>query len=77
MQKAIGNIGDEIKVMFSLPIDDEEQEFSIPAVIRKSYSGTFGIPAARRPRCSPEFIQPEGSVRTALQSFIYKTMAQG
>lgn len=73
-----GNIGDEIKVMFSLSIDDEEQDFSIPAVIRKSYSGTFpGDPGSTEAAMHGlEFIQPEGSVRTALQGYIYKTMAE-
>lgn len=73
-----GNIGDEIRVMFSLPIDDEEQDFSIPAVIRKSYSGTLPGDAGSTEVTMHglEFIQPEGSVRTALQSFIYKTMAE-
>lgn len=74
-----GNIGDEIRVMFSLPIDDEEQDFSIPAVIRKFYSGTLSGDAGSTEVTMHglEFIHPEGCVRTALQSFIYKTMAQG
>lgn len=78
-KKQFGNIGDEIKVMFSLPIDDEEQDFSIPAVIRKSYSGTFpGDPGSTEAAMHGlEFIQPEGNVRMALQGYIYKTMVEG
>jgi len=78
-RRKLGGIGDEVKVMIRLPIDDEEQIFPISAVIRKSYKDmlpevtnggevtTYGL----------EFIQPEGDVRMALQGYIYKTMAQG
>jgi len=78
-RRKLGGIGDEVKVMIRLPIDDEEQIFPISAVIRKSYTDmlpevtnggevtTYGL----------EFIQPEGDVRMALQGYIYKTMAQG
>jgi hypothetical protein len=77
-RRKFGGIGDEVKVMLRLPIDDEEHVFSVPAVIRKSYTEmlpeitnggevmTHGL----------EFIQPEGNVRMALQNYIYKTMAQ-
>lgn len=78
-RRQFGSIGDRVKVMLRLPMDDEEQVFSVTAVIRKSYTDmlpevtnggevtTYGL----------EFIQPEGSVRMALQSYIYKTMAEG
>lgn len=78
-KRQFGGMGDQVKVMLRLPIDDEEQVFSISAVIRKSYTEmkpeitnggevmTYGL----------EFIQPEGSVRMALQNYIYKTMAEG
>ena len=78
-KQQFGNIGDGIKVMFRLPIDGEPQLFVIPAIIRKAYdeklSGekgevevtTYGL----------EFLHAEGSVRMALQSYIYKTMAEG
>jgi len=78
-RRKLGGIGDEVKVMIRLPIDDEEQIFPISAVIRKSYTDmlpevtnggevtTYGL----------EFIQPEGDVRMALQGYIYKTMAEG
>ncbi len=77
-RRKFGSIGDQVKVMLRLPIDDEEQVFSISAVIRKSYTEmlpeitnggevmTYGL----------EFIQPEGNVRMALQGYIYKTMVQ-
>jgi len=76
-KQQFGNIGDGIKVMFRLPIDGEQQLFVIPAIIRKSYDEklsddkggsevtTYGL----------EFLHAEGSVRVALQSYIYKTMA--
>lgn len=74
-----GNVGDQIKVVFCLPIDDEDQTFAIPAVLRKLYN--------EAPPESPgdaveithglEFIQPEGNVRMALQAYIYRTMAGG
>jgi c-di-GMP-binding flagellar brake protein YcgR len=74
-----GKIGDEIKVVFSLPVDDEQQSFSIPAVIRKSYSEAApeSLGGADVMMHGLEFIQPEGSVRMALQGYIYKTMAGG
>ncbi|MGA7751153.1 MAG: flagellar brake protein [Gallionella sp.] len=78
-EKQFGNIGDEIKVMFRLPIDDEEQSFSIPAVIRKSYNETLpeSLGGAAGMMHGLEFIQPEGNVRMALQGYIYRTMAGG
>jgi hypothetical protein len=77
--KQFGNIGDEVKVIFSLPIDDEEQFFSIPAVIRKSYDETLpespgGVTGMMH---GLEFIRPEGNVRMALQGYIYRIIAQG
>jgi hypothetical protein len=78
-RRQFGGIGDRVKVMLRLPIDDEEHVFPVTAVIRKSYTDmlpevtnggevtTYGL----------EFIQPEGDVRMALQGFIYKTMAEG
>ena len=77
--KQFGNIGDEIRVIFNLPIDDEEQSFSIPAVIRKSYDETLPeSPAgAAGMTYGLEFIRPEGSVRMALQGYIYRIIAQG
>lgn len=78
-RKKFGGIGDQINVMIRLPLDDEDQVFSVTAVIRKSYVDmlpevtnggevtTYGL----------EFIQPEGDVRMALQGYIYKTMAEG
>ncbi|MDX8384984.1 MAG: flagellar brake protein [Gallionella sp.] len=77
-KKQFGNIGDGIKVMFRLPIDGEPQLFVIPAIIRKAYDEklpddqggaevtTYGL----------EFLHAAGSVRMALQSYIYKTMAE-
>jgi len=78
-EKQFGNIGDEIKVTFSLPIDDEEQSFSIPAVIRKSYNETLpeSLGGATGMMHGLEFVQPEGNVRMALQGYIYRTMAGG
>jgi len=77
--KQFGNIGDEIKVVFNLPIDDEEQSFSIPAVIRKSYDETLpeSLGGATGMMHGLEFIRPEGSVRMALQGYIYRIIAQG
>lgn len=78
-RRKFGGIGDVVKAMLRLPIDDEEHVFSISATIRKSYTEmlpeitnggevmTHGL----------EFIQPEGDVRMALQGYIYKIMAQG
>ena len=78
-EKQFGNIGDEIKVTFRLSIDDEEQSFSIPAVIRKSYNETLpeSLGGATGMMHGLEFIQPEGNVRMALQGYIYRTMAGG
>ncbi|MGB8410521.1 MAG: PilZ domain-containing protein, partial [Gallionella sp.] len=77
--KQFGNIGDEIKVIFNLPIDGEEQSFSIPAVIRKSYNETLpeSLGGATGTMHGLEFIRPEGSVRMALQGYIYRIIAQG
>jgi hypothetical protein len=77
--KQFGNIGDEIKVVFNLPIDDEEQSFSIPAVIRKSYDEALpeSLGGAAGMMHGLEFIRPEGSVRMALQGYIYRIIAQG
>lgn len=78
-EKQFGNIGDEIRVTFRLPIDDEEQSFSIPAVIRKSYNETLpeSLGGATGIMHGLEFIQPDGNVRMALQGYIYRTMAGG
>ena len=77
--KQFGRIGDEIKVMFRLPIDGEEQLFSIPTVIRKSYNETLpeDLGGAEVTTYGLEFIHAEGSVRMALQGYIYKIMAEG
>ncbi|MFZ5524098.1 MAG: flagellar brake protein [Pseudomonadota bacterium] len=79
VQSKFGNIGDEMKVMFRLAIDEEEQAFSIPAVIRKSYNETLprGLDGMEGTTHGLEFIQPEGGVRMALQGYIYRTMAGG
>jgi hypothetical protein len=62
-----------------LPMDDEEQSFSIPAVIRKSYNETLpeSLGGATGMMHGLEFIRPEGSVRMALQGYIYRIIAQG
>jgi c-di-GMP-binding flagellar brake protein YcgR len=77
--RQFGKIGDEVRVAFRLPIDDEEQVFSISAVIRNSYNQTLteDLGGAEVMTHGLEFIQPEGSMRMALQNFIYKTMAEG
>ena len=77
--RQFGKIGDEVRVAFRLPIDDEEQVFSISAVIRNSYNKTLteDLGGAEVMTHGLEFIQPEGSMRMALQNFIYKTMAEG
>ena len=77
--RQFGKVGDEVRVAFHLPIDDEEQVFSISAVIRNSYNETLteDLGGAEVMTHGLEFIQPEGSMRMALQNFIYKTMAEG
>lgn len=74
-----GKVGDEVSVSFRLPIDDEEQVFSIPAVIRNSYNETLTEDPVGSEVMTHglEFIQPVGSMRMALQNFIYKSMAEG
>lgn len=76
-KRHFGKIGDEVSVACRMPIDDEEHIFSISAVIRNSYNETLaeqhgGVNVVTY---GLEFIQPEGNVRMALQSFIYMTMA--
>ena len=73
-----GKVGDEIKVAFHLPIDNEEQVFLISAVVRNSYneSSQENKGGAEMATHGVEFIQPEGTVRMALQGFIYKSMAE-
>jgi len=78
-KRKFGNLNDHVKVSFRLPVDGEEQAFSIPAIIRKSYVEaaakdadideitTYGL----------EFIESAGSVRMALQGYIYTMMAEG
>jgi c-di-GMP-binding flagellar brake protein YcgR len=77
--RQFGKVGDEVKVAFRLPVDDEEQAFLIPAVIRNSYNETLSeeLGGAEVMTHGLEFIQPIGNVRMALQNFIYKTMAEG
>lgn len=74
-----GKVGDEVSVSFRLPVDDEEQVFSIPAVVRNSYNDTLtkDLGGAEVMTYGMEFINPEGVMRMALQNFIYKTMAEG
>lgn len=78
-KRHFGGIGDEIKVMFRLPIDDEEQVFSIPSIIRKSYDETLPVDlgGTEVTTYGIEFLHAEGSVRMALQGYIYRTMAEG
>lgn len=76
-KRQFGRIGEVVSVSCRLPIDDEEQIFSISAVIRNSYNETLtesrgGVDVVTY---GLEFIQPEGSVRMALQNYIYATMA--
>jgi c-di-GMP-binding flagellar brake protein YcgR len=77
--RQFGKVGDEVRVAFHLPIDDEEQVFSISAVIRNSYNETLteDLGGAEVMTHGLEFIQPVGVMRMALQNFIYKTMAEG
>ncbi len=77
--RKFGKIGDKVGVGFRLPIDGEGQVFSIPAVIRKSYSEMLPQEhgGAEVITHGLEFIHPEGCMRMALQSYIYKTMAEG
>lgn len=74
-----GKVGDEVRVSFRLPIDDEEQVFSISAVVRNSYNETLteDTGGAEVMTYGMEFINPEGGMRMALQSFIYNSMAEG
>jgi len=78
-KRQFGNIGDQINVMFRLPIDGEDQVFSIPSAIRKSYNETLpeDMGGAEVTTYGLEFLQPEGTVRMALQGYIYRTMAEG
>jgi c-di-GMP-binding flagellar brake protein YcgR len=76
-KRQFGRLGEVVNVACRLPVDGEEQDFSIAAVIRNSYNEkltesrggvdvvTFGL----------EFIQPQGRERMALQNYIYATMA--
>lgn len=74
-----GAIGDQVIAKFHLPIDGEEQFFSIPALIRKSYKETLpdNLGGGEMTTYGLEFLHPEGSVRMALQGYVYKTMAEG
>lgn len=76
-KRQFGKIGEVISVACRLPIDDEEHIFSISAVIRNSYNETLKEDRGDMEVVTYglEFIQPEGSVRMALQNFIYTTMA--
>jgi c-di-GMP-binding flagellar brake protein YcgR len=77
--RPFGKVGDLVKVAFRLPVDDEEQDLLIPAVIRNSNSETLteNLGGAEVMTYGLEFIQAEGGMRMALQNFIYKTMAEG
>ena len=76
-KRQFGKIGDVVDVACRLPIDDEEHLFLRSAVIRNSYNETLtedrGSVAVVT--YGLEFIQPEGSLRMALQNYIYTTMA--
>jgi c-di-GMP-binding flagellar brake protein YcgR len=78
-KRHIGKIGEQATIMLRLPADDEEQVLSIPSIIRKSYNET--LPGEKGETevttYGLEFIQSEGHVRMALQSYVYKTMAEG
>lgn len=78
-KRQFGNIGEQATIMFRLPIDSEEQLFTIPAIIRKTYQETLPIDSKIMEVTTHglEFIQQEGHVRMALQGYIYKTMAEG
>jgi c-di-GMP-binding flagellar brake protein YcgR len=77
--RQFGKVGDLVKVALRLPVDDEEQDLLIPAVIRNSYNETLteNLGGAEVMTYGLEFIQAEGGTRMALQNFIYKTMAEG
>jgi len=78
-KRKFGNIGEQVTILFRLPIDDEEQLFEIPCVIRKAYNETLPIDGKDHEVTTHglEFIQPEGHVRMALQGYVYKIMAEG
>lgn len=70
-----GKLGEEIEVSFRLPVDGEEQLFTVPAIVRNVGNDMEGGGERLIP-CGLEFRQPEGMERLALQNFIYKYMAE-
>ena len=76
-KRHFGKLGEVINVVCRLPVDGEEQDFSISAVIRNSYNETLtesrgGVDVVTY---GLEFTQAEGSVRMVLQNYVYTTMA--
>lgn len=71
-----GLLEEEVEVSFRLPVDDEEQLFVVPAVIRNVGNDADNAGGERLIVYGMEFHQPEGNNRLALQNFIYKYMAE-
>lgn len=72
----LGQVDEQVKVSFRLPIDGEIQIFVVPAVIRNVLNETDSTTGEKFVIHGLEFFQPEGIERMALQNFIYKTMAE-
>jgi c-di-GMP-binding flagellar brake protein YcgR len=65
-----GQVDEEVKVSFRLPIDGEIQLFVVPSVIRNVRNETDSTTGDRLVMHGLEFFQPEGIERMALQNFI-------
>lgn len=76
-RKEMGKAGDDVTVKFRLQIEDEEQLFIMPAIIRNIQSGADSNGGDKIVTHGVQFMQPEGKGRTALQNFICKTMVEG
>ncbi|MBK9160638.1 MAG: flagellar brake protein [Nitrosomonadales bacterium] len=75
-RSAFGRVDDEVKVGFRLPVDGAEQAFVVPAIIRNVRDDADNGGGGKLVMHGLEFIQPEGRERSALQNFIYKTIAE-
>lgn len=76
--KELGKVGDNAILSFRLPVDEEGQLFTVPAIIRNVHTETAGETNEESVvNHGLEFLRTEGWDHLALQNFIYKTIAEG
>jgi len=76
-KRKLGDTGNQFDILFQLPLNGMVQVLVVTTAIRSSWQET---PQGEKDEVTAhelEFIKPDEHVRTVLQSYIYKTLAEG